>query len=88
MADLGTSSRCPCVEFFVTLDSDGLSTQVNKESYDGWPLIDATCHITQHSDQDTGQIGAGKRPQSMNRIGKQEGVYLDVFNLSREHFCG
>ncbi len=31
--------------------------------------------------QDTGQIGTGNRPQTTNRIGNREGVYLDVFTL-------
>ncbi len=31
--------------------------------------------------QGTGQIGAGKRPHATNRLGKREGVYLDVFTL-------
>ena len=36
--------------------------------------------------QGAGQIGAGKRPQATNRLGRREGVYLDVFTLRLGEF--
>ncbi len=36
--------------------------------------------------RDTGRIGTGDRPQATNRLGKREGVYLDVFTLRLGEF--
>ena len=52
-----------------------------KELYNDFPPINATCQITQHPTQGIRGIGAGKKPQATNRLGKREGVYLDVFTL-------
>jgi len=83
LADLG---RCPLPPLGGLCHLGLVEQMVNqyksrKESYNDFPPINAACYITQHSNRDTGRIGAGKRPQATNRVGKREGVYLHVFTL-------
>ena len=42
--------------------------------------------MTQHTIQEGGQIGTGKRPQATNRLGNREGVYPNVFTLRMGEF--
>ena len=74
MSDLG---RCP-LPLLGGLCHIGLDEQM----VDGYKRMNnTTCRP-----RFTGKIGTGKRPQATNRIGKREGVYLDVLTLSMGEF--
>ena len=52
-----------------------------KESYNDFPPIDATCHITQHADLRDKANWSRQKATGHKQLGKREGVYLDVFTL-------